>query len=173
MRRRELPGGLPPPTKTELKRQARAVQHLADRLIAAPESLLAGLDLPDKLADSIALARRITSRAALLRQRQFVGKLMRSIDCEPIRAALESESQNARSDAARFKRAERWRDRLLAGGDAAIAEFAGEFPAADRAELTRLAGAALAERRDGKPASAGRKLFRFVQAQLAEVQSRP
>ena len=29
MRRRELPGGIPPPTKTELKRQARAVQDLA------------------------------------------------------------------------------------------------------------------------------------------------
>lgn len=169
MRRRELPGGVPPPTKTELKRQARAVQDLADRLIAAPESLVSGLELPDKLADSIALARRITSRAALLRQRQFVGKLMRGIDCEPIRIALESEAQNARSDAARFKRAERWRDRMLAEGDAAIAEFAGEFPAADRAALERLAGAALAERREGRPAGAGRKLFRFVQEALAEA----
>lgn len=168
MRRRELPGGLPPPTKTELKRQARAVQDLADRLIAAPESLVADLKLPDKLADSIALARRITSRAALLRQRQFVGKLMRSIDCEPVRVALESETQNARSDAARFKRAERWRDRLLADGDAAIAEFAGEFPAADRTALARLAVAAVAERRHGSPAGAGRKLFRFVQESLKE-----
>lgn len=170
MRRRELPGGLPPPTKTELKRQARTVQDLADRLIAAPDSLIAGLDLPDKLADSVALARRITSRAALLRQRQFVGKLMRSLDCESIRAALESETRNSRSDAARFKRAERWRNRLLDDGDAAIQEFAGEFPAADREKLARLAGAALTERRDGKPAGAGRKLFRFVQARLAEVQ---
>jgi ribosome-associated protein len=166
MRRRELPGGLPPPTKAELKRQARAVQDLADRLIAAPESLIAALKLPDKLADSIALARRITSRAALLRQRQFVGKLMRSIDCEPIRTALEAETQNARSDAARFKRAERWRDRLLADGDAAIAEFAADFPAADSVELARLAGAAMMERSEGKPAGAGRKLFRFVQESL-------
>ncbi|HEX9706600.1 MAG TPA: ribosome biogenesis factor YjgA [Steroidobacteraceae bacterium] len=167
MRRRELPGGLPPPTKTELKRQARAVQDLADRLIAAPESLVAGLRLPDKLADSVALARRITSRAALLRQRQFVGKLMRGIDCEPIRVALESETQSARSDSARFKRSERWRDRLLADGDAAIAEFSVEFPAADRAVLQRRVGAAMAERRDGKPAGSGRRLFRFVRETLS------
>jgi ribosome-associated protein len=65
MRRRELPGGLPPPTKGELKRQALAVQDLADRLIDAPESVAAGIDLPEKLADAIALARRITSHAAL------------------------------------------------------------------------------------------------------------
>jgi ribosome-associated protein len=166
MRRRELPGGIPPPTKGELKRQAMAVQDLADRLIEAPESLVDGLNLPDKLADSIALARRITSRAALLRQRQFVGKLMRGIDCDPIRAALESEAQHARTDAARFRRAERWRDRLVANDDAAIDEFAAEFPAA-RTELARLVAAAKAERREGKPAGAGRKLFRFVQDTLS------
>lgn len=167
MRRRELPGGIPPPTKTELKRQAMAVQDLADRLIAAPETLVNGLNLPDKLADSIALARRITSRAALLRQRQFVGKLMRGIDCEPIRAALESDAQHARTDAARFRRAERWRDRLVADDDAAIEEFAVEYPAAVRGELSRLVAAAKAERHDGKPAGAGRRLFRFVQDTLA------
>jgi len=167
MRRRELPGGVPPPTKTELKRQAMAIQDLADRLIAAPESLVAELKLPDKLADAIALARRITSRAALLRQRQFVGKLMRGIDCEPIRVALESETQNARTNAARFRRAERWRDRLVADGDAALDEFAAEFPAAAHAELSGLVAAAQAEREAGKPAGAGRKLFRFVQETLA------
>jgi ribosome-associated protein len=167
MRRRELPGGIPPPTKGELKRQAMAIQDLADRLIEAPERLVDGLNLPDKLADSIALARRITSRAALLRQRQFVGKLMRGINCDPISAALESEAQHARTDAARFRRAERWRDRLVANDDAAIDEFAAEYRAAARAELSRLVAAAKAERREGKPAGAGRKLFRFVQDTLS------
>jgi ribosome-associated protein len=166
MRRRELPGGGPPPTKGELKRQAMAIQDLADRLIAAPDSLVDGLNLPEKLADSIALARRITSRAALLRQRQFVGKLMRGIDCAPIRAALETEEQLARTDAARFRRAERWRDRLVADDGAAIDEFAAEFPAAVGAELSRLVAAAKAERREAKLAGAGRKLFRFVQETL-------
>ena len=167
MRRRELPGGIPPPTKGELKRQALAVQDLADRLIDAPESVGAGLDLPEKLADAIALARRITSHAALLRQRQFVGKLMRGIDPEPIRAALEARDGAARQDAARFRRAERWRDRLVDGGTEALAEFTAEYPAADGAELARLVAAAVAERRDGRSPGAGRKLFRFVQAALA------
>src|SRR5688500_18324606 len=113
MRRRELPGGIPPPTKTELKRQAQAVQDLADRLIDAPADVIAGLDLPQKLADAVELARRITSRAALLRQRQFVAKLMRGIDPETVRAALAAEADAARQEAARFRRAERWRDRLV------------------------------------------------------------
>ena len=82
MRRRELPGGIAPPTKSELKRQAQAVQDLADRLIAAPSELVDRLELPDKLVDAVALARRIPGGGALVRQRQFVAKLMRGLDPE-------------------------------------------------------------------------------------------
>jgi ribosome-associated protein len=167
MRRRELPGGIAPPTKGELKRQAQSVQDLADRLIDAPEAVSDSLDLPEKLADAIALARRITSHAARVRQRQFVAKLMRSIDPAPLAAALDARADAARLEAARFKRAERWRDRLVAGGHAALDEFCEEHPAADRAELGKLVAAAVAERQGSRAAGAGRKLFRFVQATLS------
>jgi ribosome-associated protein len=166
MRRRELPGGVAPPTKTELKRRAHGIQDLADRLIDAPEGVVDGLDLPEKLTDAIALARRITSRAALLRQRQFVAKLMRGIDPEPVRAALAAGAEAARQDAARFRRAERWRERLLEGGADACREFLAECPAADPSELARLVAAASAERGRGKSAAAARELFRFVRASL-------
>jgi len=168
MRRRQLPGEPPPPTKSELKRQARDVQELADRLIAAPAGLVSGLELPDKLADAIALARRITSHGALLRQRQFVGKLLREVDPEPVRAALEAAAQSARLEAAQFKRAERWRDRLVERRESAIDEFIVEFPAADRAQLSRLVAAATTERGSGRPAGAGRELFRWVSSHLVQ-----
>jgi ribosome-associated protein len=161
MRRRELPGGVAPPTKTELKRQAHAVQDLADRLIDAPEGVVDGLELPEKLADAITLARRITSRAALLRQRQFVAKLVRGIDPGPVRAALAAGAEAARQDAARFKRAERWRDRLVEGGEAALAELAALHPALDRSEMARLVAAARSERATNK-GGASRELFRRV-----------
>jgi ribosome-associated protein len=163
MRRRELPGGIPPPTKGELKRQAQAVQDLADRLVEAPATLVDGLGLPDKLADAVELARRITGGGALVRQRQFVAKLMRGMDLDPIRAALDARADAARLDAARFRRAERWRDRLVEDGPGALEAFAAENPGADRAELAALAAAAVAERRTGQPAGAGRRLFRLVQ----------
>jgi ribosome-associated protein len=166
MRRRELPGGIAPPTKTELKRQAQAVQALADQLIGAPAELIGRLGLPDKLADAIALARRIPGGGALVRQRQFVAKLMRGLELEPVRAALDAHADTARLDAARFRRAERWRDRLVAGGQADLAEFVSGF-SVDQAELARLVAAARAERGDGKSDGAGRRLFRRVQEALA------
>ena len=166
MRRRQLPGEPPPPTKGELKRQARSTQDLAERLIVAPAEVLDGLALPEKLADAIALARRITAHGAALRQRQFVAKLMRRVDPEPIETALAAEAVAARHEAARFKRAERWRDRLLAES-AASKEFLAEFPQADRAELARLVAAAIVERRGERSTGAGRELFRWVSRELA------
>ena len=89
MRRRAIPGEPEPPSKGELKRRAHSVQELADRLIAVPESTLDGLDLPEALRDAVLLARRINGGSALVRQKQYVAKLMRRIDVEPLRAALE------------------------------------------------------------------------------------
>ncbi len=169
MRRRQLPGEPPPPTKSELKRQAQDVQDLADRLIEAPEELVSGLALPEKLGDAIALARRITAYGALLRQRQFVAKLMRGVDPAPIRAALEADAVAARLEAAQFKRAERWRDRLVSERDRAIDEFLGEFPATDREQLSRLVAAAAAERGGSAPAGAGRELFRWLRERLGAI----
>jgi ribosome-associated protein len=166
MRRRQLPGEPPPPTKGELKRQAQTLQALGEQLIEAPEELVAGLDLPEKLRDAIELARRITSHGALVRQKLFVGKLMRRVDPEPIRAALEAISATARLTTMRFKRAERWRDRLVLEGPAAIVEFIAESPAADRAELSQLVATAMAEQTHGKPAGAKRELFRWVRDAL-------
>jgi ribosome-associated protein len=163
MRRRQRPGEPPPPTKTALKRQAHALQDLADRLIEAPEEALAGLELPETLVDALALARRITSHGAKLRQRLYVGKLLRGVDPEPIRAVLESATAEARIAAARFKRAERWRDDLVARGPAAIAEFQAEFMAVDGERLQALVAAAASDRSAGRSGGAQRELFRFVQ----------
>jgi ribosome-associated protein len=166
MRRRQLPGEPPPPTKSELKRQARSTQELADRLIDAPAEMVADLELPEKLADAIALARRITRHGAALRQRQFVAKLMRGLDPEPIRLALDADAQASRQEAARFRRAERWRDRLIADRDDAIERFLAEFPEADAAALDSLVAAAAAEPAGAKAAAAKRALFRWVQKQF-------
>ena len=165
MRRRELPGGIAPPTKTELKRQAHAVQDLANRLVDAPADVVDGLGLPDKLADAVELARRIPGGGALVRQRQFVAKLLRGLDPAPIRAVLDARDDAARLDAARFRRAERWRDRLVQGGADELAQFVAEFPGSGET-LPGLVAAAVAERRDGRSALAGRELFRRIRGFL-------
>jgi ribosome-associated protein len=166
MRRREIPGEPAPPSKGELKRRAQSLQDLGEALIEAQDELLDTLELPEKLRDAIDLARRITSRAALVRQRQYIGKLMRQIDDAPIRAALEAAEERHRLDARRFKLIERWRDRLVAEGDPAVESLLAERPGLDAAELRRLTAAARAARGPEGDHGTGRTLFRFLNGAL-------
>ena len=107
------------PSKSERKRVATAAQKLGERLVALRESEFIKLDLPERLADAIRAARTMRGHGALARQRQYIGKLMREVDPEPILTVLDAASKGQSLDAERFKRAEKWRDRLIAEGEPA------------------------------------------------------
>ena len=88
-----------PPSKSSRKREAHALQKLGEQLVQMRAAELALLPLPETLRDAIDEARRLTSRGALARQRQYIGKLMRDIDIAPVEAALAAltEERNARA----------------------------------------------------------------------------
>jgi len=153
------------PSKSMLKRDAAAAQNLGTRLIALKEAELAALDLPETLLDAILLAKRITSRGGLARQRQYIGKLMRDVDPAPIEAALSVESRASAQDAEKHKRIEAWRARLLTEGPAALDDLMKWRPGADRKSLQALITKATSERIDsGSREGASRELFRSVRA---------
>ncbi|HEU4589909.1 MAG TPA: ribosome biogenesis factor YjgA [Steroidobacteraceae bacterium] len=151
------------PSKSARKREAAAAQDLGERLIALKEAELTALELPEKLFDAIMLAKRITSRGGLARQRQYIGKLMRDVDPAPIEAALNAKSRGAALDAERHKRIEDWRARLLAEGPPALDELTRWCPGADRKALSALVQKATGERVDsGSREAASRELFRTL-----------
>lgn len=156
----DIPEG---PSKSQLKRESLALQDLGAELVKLPESQLAALDLPENLRDAIELARRITSHGAQKRQRQYIGRLMHDVDAEPIRALLEQLRGSDRVSKARFQETERWRDRLIAEGDTALAEFLERRPEADRQHLRRLIREAAQEAAAGRPPRHARELFRYIQ----------
>ena len=88
-----------PPSKSARKREAHALQKLGERLVELRLADLDRLPLPENLRDAIDEARRLKGHGALARQRQYIGKLMREIDVEPILAALDAltEERNARA----------------------------------------------------------------------------
>ncbi|HVS77463.1 MAG TPA: ribosome biogenesis factor YjgA [Steroidobacteraceae bacterium] len=158
------------PSKSERKRAAHAAQDLGETLIGLRDGELEALALPERLTEAIREARRISSRAAGARQRQYIGKLMRGIDIEPIRAALAARSERDALETQLFKRAESWRERLIGEGEAALEELARLRPGLDSSEWSRRIAAARRERgsgrRPGPTGPAGRELFRALRALL-------
>ncbi len=77
------------PSKSARKRQYLALQKLGEELIALNESDLRQIGLDEDLLEAVLDARQIKSHSALRRQKQYIGKIMRHVDPEPIRAALQ------------------------------------------------------------------------------------
>ncbi len=76
------------PSKSAKKREYLALQKLGEELITLKQSELEGLPLEDDLLEAVMEARQIKAHGALRRQKQYIGKLMRHIDPEPLQAAL-------------------------------------------------------------------------------------
>src|SRR3546814_9755190 len=90
----------------------------------------------------------------------FRAKQMRREDDEAldaIRDALDAGGESARQETALLHRAERWRERLLEEGDAALAELIEAHPSADRQQLRQLVRNTLDERKRNKPPHAFRE----------------
>ena len=154
-----------PPSKSARKRAAQAAQDLGEALVRLRDAELDALQLPEALSEAIRAARDITSRAAAARQRQYIGKLMRAVELEPIRAALAAHSARAARETERFKRVSLWRERLIAEGAPALAELARWRPDIDRGQWERRVSAAQAERaRAAGAGAAARELFRALRA---------
>ncbi|HVO49220.1 MAG TPA: ribosome biogenesis factor YjgA [Steroidobacteraceae bacterium] len=150
------------PSKSERKRAAHALQDLGEALISLKDADLVALELPEALTEAIRDARRITSRGGGARQRQYIGKLMRDVDPQPIQAALAERGKQAARDAERFRRLEDWRDRLLREGVAALDELERWRPGLDRNAWLARIGAAQAERARSGAGAASRELFRAL-----------
>lgn len=163
-----------PVSKTQRKREMTALQKMGERLIDLPPNQYHAIDMPDRLRDAVDAARLMTKRGALHRQKQFIGKVMRSIDATPIDAALSAIDQQDRQAARRFHRVEHWRDRLLDDEDAqAATDLCAALPDIDRQPLGQKIRAARREHATGKPVGAKRALFRFltqhIDAEQADV----
>lgn len=76
------------PSKSARKREYLALQKLGEELIALHESDLQEMGLDEELLEAVLDARQIKSHGALRRQKQYIGKIMRQVDPEPIRAAM-------------------------------------------------------------------------------------
>jgi ribosome-associated protein len=163
-------GGERAPSKSARKRAAHAAQDLGEALIGLRDAQLSTLNLPEMLLDAIRAARSIKSRAGLARQRQFIGKLMRSVDPEPIKALLAAQSERDAAETERFKRLENWRERLISEGEPALAELQRWHPQLELDAWQARLNAARAERaHTGTAGPASRELFRALRALFATM----
>jgi ribosome-associated protein len=153
-------------SKSQLKRESLALQELGRQLTELSMDRLQRIRMPDDLREAVLFAKSIKSHGALRRQIQTIGSLMREVDVDPIRNALEDFATGSKRESRHFQKLERWRNALIGEGDKPIEEtidaVVKEFPGTDRQRLRALASNARKEREVSKPPKSSRALFRYL-----------
>ena len=156
------------PSKTRLKQQSHDLQKLGLALAALPDERLAALDLPERLHEAIAEYRRTRTHEGRRRQLQYVGKLMREVDAEPLHEAVAQATLGSARDTLLLHEAERWRDALLAD-DAAMTRWLQDHADCDAQRLRSLVRAARREAAlppEQRNPRSHRELFQFIRPLL-------
>ena len=159
-----IPAWLTRPSKTRRKKDSHDLQDLGEALVAMPDGRLVDLPMDESLLDAIRQYRVTRTHEGRRRQMQYIGKLMRRNDPEPLREAVAAMELGQAKDALALHDAERWRNELIAS-DSALDTWLADHPQADVQQLRSLIRAArkdasvAPEQRSGK---AFRELFRFL-----------
>jgi ribosome-associated protein len=150
------------PSKSQRKRDMHALQALGTELVELSEDQLASVELPENLRDAVMQARQMTRLdEARRRQMQYIGKLMRHLDPEPIRVSIDAYKAVSHAHTARLHMLERWRTRLLED-DTALTELVNTYPKLDPAQVRLLMRNAARERAAGHPPKSYRALFQLL-----------
>ncbi|MCX7140041.1 MAG: DUF615 domain-containing protein [Proteobacteria bacterium] len=156
-----------PPSKSSRKRDMTALQNLGAQLVDLNEQQLNSMQLPQDLLEAVLEAKRLTKHEAKRRQLQYIGRVMRDTDADPIRERLEEWRGQGREHTAQLHNLERWRDELLAG-DPALERFLGQYPGADSQKLRSLIRNARREQGAALPPKSYRELFRVLRDMTTE-----
>ena len=154
-----------------LKAEADEKQALGEALLTLRADLMARLDLPTKLLDAIKDAKKITNFEGKRRQMQFIGKLMRPLDADPIRNAINEQLNGSAQLTLQLHLAEQWRDKLVAD-DESLSAWLNDYPATDAQQLRALIRQARKDYTPEKPGEAPRhgksyrEIFQLVKVQM-------
>lgn len=158
-----------PPSKSMLKRAMHQLQDLGEQLLAMPDARLKSIDMPERLRDALDDYKRTRSFEGKRRQLQYIGKILRLIDAEPLREAVATFQLGHAQNSLALHQAERWRADLVNDEKNALTQWAEEFPGTDLQQLRALVrnarkdAAAAPEQRNGR---AYRELFQFIKKVL-------
>ncbi|MBT1065992.1 ribosome-associated protein [Bowmanella sp. Y26] len=155
-------------SKTQLKNEMQDLQQLGLKLVGLGPAALAKVPLDQELSDAINLAKRIDKKKeGYRRQLQFIGKLMRTRDVEPIQQALDLLENKHQQATAQFHKLERLRDDIVANGDSAINHAMELYPTLERQKLRQLSRQAQKEAQQNKPPKSSREIFQYLR-QISE-----
>jgi len=157
-------------SKSALKRESDAKQKLGESLALLTDKQLDELELSDGLKHAVLDLKRLLKKGSkahggMKRQKQYIGKLMRHTDIEPIQATLDEWQNTSDANKALLHTIEDWRDRLLKNGEKEIDQLYASLQLSDqsyRQSLRQLIRQAAKDKKNNKAPKSARLLFKIL-----------
>lgn len=153
------------PNKTQLKKEAKELHDLGKSLTELSQKQLDSFPLTDEMMAAILLAQKVKhKREGYRRQLQFIAKLLRLEDVDPIQQAYMKLMAHHQQQTDDLHHLEQMRDELIAKGDEKIQELLQDNPQLDRQKLRQLIRSCQREKQLNKPPKAYREIFQYLKA---------
>lgn len=153
------------PNKTAAKREDAKLEALAARLAALPKDRIAELPLDADMREALAEHRRITAHEAKRRHLRRLRKLLRVEELESLSHALDRLDPSSHLAMQATQTAQRWSDRLITEGRAAMTAAIESYPELNPQQLGQLVRKAAKQRQASEAQAATpaqRELLRFL-----------
>jgi ribosome-associated protein len=157
------------PSKTQRKKESHDLQNLGEDLVALPDDRLDGLPMDESLLEALRTYKKTRTHEGKRRQMQYIGKLMRRADPEPLREAVAALKLGTAKASLALHEMEHWRAQMLASDDI-LTVWMKQHPDTDLQQLRSLVRAArkdaasAPEQRNGR---AYRELFQLIKQHTA------
>jgi len=149
-------------SRSEKKRRSTAIQKIGEELASFPISAIRSFNLPPDLLHEYEELHKITKHEAKRRKMQYIGRMLRDVDIEPIKARIEEVQEGKAAQSADFHHLERLRERLIQGDKDALNAVVESYPDVDIQKLRQLVRNAKKEMEKEKPVKSSKLLFRYL-----------
>ena len=126
------------PSRTQVKKEAEALQKLGEQLLDIPVHCLDRLALPEALCRALKEWPKIRSKIARRRHRQFIGALMRDLDVDRVRRAVDQPDAAGDAETSHERTVQNWMDQLSTGNPKALEKLLGHCPGLARQQVRQL-----------------------------------
>ncbi|HJL60784.1 MAG TPA: ribosome biogenesis factor YjgA [Pseudomonadales bacterium] len=150
------------PSKSQRKRDVKAITDLGEKLMMIPQTQLDQLPYP-KIVEAIRKGKKINKGNARKRQLQYIGKLLRKVDLQEVHELIDRFDTSSRAHVLQFQQLETWRELLIKQDKAVMGEILHQLPDIDIQHLHQLVRNAVREADEHRePPIHFRKLFQYL-----------
>ena len=155
------------PNKTQQKQALAETRALVIQLIDLSETDQQQLHLTDQTLEALRQAGGMKADSARKRLIKHIIKLLQGQVLEGVKHYFAARDARQQQLNHAFHQLEELRDRMIESGDPVLQEYLDAHTNADRQQLRQALRNARKERDTGKPAGAGKKLFRLLREEVA------